>query len=293
VTAGAPGVDRGLRAAGRSSRLPLHGVTALTSPAASLLTMVALWYVLIAAAHGNALVTKDPLDVVRYLVGGPGAGAHRGTMGRTLLTTLAHAGLGYAAGTVLATAVACVFVLFRAVERTFMPLVMVIRTTPIVAMAPLLTLLFGRGLLAVTVITALIVAFPSLVNLLFGLRSAQPEALDLLEAYGASRLTTLRKVRLPGAVPAFFAAARIAVPGAIIGALVSEWLATGNGLGYQMLISTTTFDYAGLWTSVVVVTLVSIAVYELVGGVEAIVERRMTQAGAAVGQTDLEPRSSG
>lgn len=258
-------------------------ITALASPAASLATMIALWYLLIAAAHGNALVTKDPAAVIRYLFTGAGAGTHRGVLSHQLLTTLRDASLGYLTGTVVAVAVACLFVLLRSLEQTFMPIVMVMRTTPVVAMAPLLTLLFGNGLLTVTVITTMIVAFPSLVNLLFGLRSAEPEALDLMDSYGASPLMTLWKVRLPGALPAFFASARIAVPSAMIGALVSEWLATGQGMGYQMLISSTTFDYAGLWTSVVVLTVVAVAIYEVVGGVEGIVVRRIMPQEASEG----------
>jgi ABC-type nitrate/sulfonate/bicarbonate transport system permease component len=250
--------------------------TALISPLLSLAVVVGLWYLLIEAAHGNALVTKDPAAVFRYLFTDPGAAASRSTMLHQLGRTLRDAGLGYAVGSVIAAAVACAFVLFRPVEQTLMPVVMTLRTAPIVAMAPLLTLLFGHGLLTVAVVSSIVVFFPSLVNMLFGLRSATPDTIDLMRAYGASRLVILWKVRVPSAAPAFFASARIAVPGAFIGALVAEWLATGQGMGYQMLISSTTFDYAGLWTSVVVLTLVSVLVYALVGVVEVIVLARLS-----------------
>jgi len=250
-------------------------LSGLGSALVSLATVVALWYLLIAAAHGNALVTKDPVDVFRYLFTGPDAGSHLHTIGAQLRVTLRDAAVGYLVGTAVAVVVACLFVLVRSVEQTFMPMIMVMRTTPVVAMAPLLTLLFGHGLLTVTVICTVIVFFPTLVNMTFGLRSAPPESLDLMDSYGAGRLMTLRKVRLPSALPAFFASAHIAVPSAMIGALVAEWLATGNGMGYQMLISTTTFDYAGLWTSVVVLTVVTVAIYSLVGIVESAVVGRV------------------
>lgn len=264
---------------------PLRRVgLALVSPLVSLATVLGLWYLLIAAAHGNALVTKDPPAVFRYLFTDPGAGSARSTILHQLLRTLRDAGLGYAAGTLVAAAVACLFVLFRPAEQTLMPVVLILRTAPIVAMAPLLTLLFGHGLLAVTVISSIVVFFPSLVNIIFGLRSATSETIELMNAYGASRLVTLWMVRIPSAAPAFFASARIAVPGAIVGALVAEWLATGQGMGYQMLISATTFDYGGLWASVVILTIVSVLLYALVGVVESTVVGRLLPTGDSRGR---------
>lgn len=117
----------------------------------------------------------------------------------------------------------------------------------------------------------MVVFFPSLVNTVFGLRSAPPHAVDLCRAYGASTWTTLRTVSLPSALPAVFASARIAVPSAVIGALLAEWLATGRGLGYQMLQDTSAFGYDDLWASAVVLCLASVALYALVGVVEAAV----------------------
>jgi len=264
---------RELSRRGRTPTLRRFSASA-ASPAVSLLTVLGLWYLLIAAAHGNELVSKNPLDVYRYLFVGSAAGSHLSLLGHQLLTTLRDAGLGYAAGMAVSVLVAAAFVLFPAVEQMFLPVVMVFRTAPIVAMTPLLTLVFGRGLVTVSVVSTIIVFFPTLVNVLFGLRSAAKESLDLMDAYGASRYRTLFSVQAPTAVPAFFVSARVAVPGAIIGALVAEWLATGQGMGYQMLISSTTFDYAGLWSAVVVLTVVSVLLYSAVGLVENAVVAR-------------------
>ena len=74
-----------------------------------------------------------------------------------------------------------------------------------------------------------------------------------MHGYGASRITTLRKVQFPGALPALFASARIAAPLALIGALLAEWLATGQGVGYLMLTSSNQGDYDMMWASVVLV----------------------------------------
>ncbi|MDX6208209.1 MAG: hypothetical protein QOE24_600, partial [Frankiales bacterium] len=117
-----------------------------------------------------------------------------------------------------------------------------------------------------------------LVIMVFGLRSAPRQAADLCRAYGASPWMTLRKVALPSALPSLFASARIAVPGALIGSLLAEWLATGKGLGAQMLSDGATFLYDDLWASVVVITVTSVLIYAAVGVLETAVLARFGPA---------------
>jgi ABC-type nitrate/sulfonate/bicarbonate transport system permease component len=162
-------------------------------------------------------------------------------------------------------------VLRRVVQQTFMPVALMLRAVPLVALVPLLTLIFGRDILAVTVIGGIVCFFPALVNIMHGLRSTPRSSLDLMASYGASKLTTLRKVLIPSALPSIFASLRINVPASIIGALLAEWLATGKGSGAEMLTVVNTFDYGELWSAVVLVTLVSIVIYSLVSALEAAV----------------------
>ncbi|SNQ46415.1 ABC-type nitrate/sulfonate/bicarbonate transport system, permease component [Frankia canadensis] len=246
----------------------------MLSVVASVAVIIGLWYAFIAVFDLNSLVAKDPKAVWDYLFTAEKAPRSRRVILDGLWRTLGDAGMGYLVGTAAAIVVAVTFVLFRSVERALMPVALTLRSVPLVAMIPLLTLVFGRGLTAVGVIAGIIVFFPSLVNLVFGLRSGPPAAADLVLAYGGGPATVLRKVSLPSALPALFVSARIAVPGAIIGALLAEWLATGKGLGYSMQRAQQTFDYGGVWASVVVITAASIALYAVVGVIEAIVLAR-------------------
>ncbi|WP_018503768.1 ABC transporter permease [Parafrankia discariae] len=246
----------------------------LLSVVASTAVIVGLWYAFIEAFDLNALVAKDPGAVWEYLFTEPDAAQNRDVILSGLWHTLGDAAVGYVAGTLAALGAAVAFVLNRAVEQSLMPVAMTLRSVPLVAMTPLLTLVFGRGLLAVSVIAGIVVFFPSLVNLVFGLRSGPAAAADLVVAYGGGPFTVLRKVALPSALPALFVSARISVPGAIIGALLAEWLATGKGLGYFMQRAQQTFDYGGVWASVVVITAASVAVYALLGLAEAVVLAR-------------------
>jgi ABC-type nitrate/sulfonate/bicarbonate transport system permease component len=254
----------------------------LGSVLVSVLVTLVLWEGFIRLYHVDPVIAKDPLDVWRYLFtqhadkvhGFRSAAGNRRILFHNLKTTLRDAGLGYVAGIVLAMVVASFFVLQRTVEQTFMPVALVLRSVPLVAMAPLITLIFGRDILAVAVIGGIVCFFPALVNIMFGLRATPASSLDLMAAYGASKLTTLRMVLIPSAMPSVFASLRINVPAAIIGALLAEWLATGKGSGNEMLTVVNTFDYGELWSAVVLVTLVSMVLYSVVSAVEAAVLAR-------------------
>ncbi|MDQ0935623.1 ABC transporter permease [Streptomyces turgidiscabies] len=232
--------------------------------------VVVLWVIFLQVYDLDPLVAKSPADIYHYLFTGADAGAHRSLVASGLGRTLLDAGFGFVAGLVAAVAVAVVFVLLRSVEQALLPMAVVVRSVPLVAMTPLITLIFGRGLMATTVISGLIVFFPALVTMSFGLRSASRQAADLCRAYGADGWTVARKVMLPSAVPAFFASARVGVPGALIGAMLAEWLSTGQGLGYAMLKDSSTFDYDHLWASVAVLTAVSALCYNVIAALETV-----------------------
>jgi ABC-type nitrate/sulfonate/bicarbonate transport system permease component len=240
----------------------------------SLAVILGAWQGLIEYFSVNPLVARSPADVWTYLLTSQEASAHRGLVWNGLSITLIDAGFGLVAGLVAAAVVAIVFVLSSMVERAFLPVAMIVRSVPLIAMTPVIILVFGRELLATTVICGMVVFFPALVNIVSGLRSASPQAADLVRAYGGSTWTTMRKVMIPSALPSFFTAARISAPAAIVGALLAEWLATGQGIGYQMLADVTTFDSDNLWTSVVVVTLASLLIYSLINVLEGFVLAR-------------------
>jgi ABC-type nitrate/sulfonate/bicarbonate transport system permease component len=272
---GAPAVDGPMTVNSGAARLLRN----LGSVLVSVLVTLVLWEGFIRLYHVDHVIAKDPLDVWRYVFtqhadkvhGFHSAAQNRHVLLLNLKTTMRDSLLGYVAGIVLAMVVASTFVLQRTVEQTFMPVALVLRSVPLVAMAPLITLIFGRDILAVAVIGGIVCFFPALVNIMYGLRATPGSSLDLMASYGASRFATLRKVLIPSAMPSIFASLRINVPAAIIGALLAEWLATGKGSGNEMLTVVNTFDYGELWSAVVLVTVVSMLLYSVVSAVEAAV----------------------
>lgn len=254
-------------------------VRPLANALVTLAVIIGLWFGFLKAFSLDPLVAKSPVDVWNYLTSGSagltGAAARSsvfGGLGRTLLDAL----LGFAAGLVAAVAVALSFVLSRTVAGMLLPLAVLVRSVPLVAMTPVLTLVFGRGVMATTVISGIVVFFPALVTMTYGLRSASRQSADLVRAYGGGTATVARKVMVPSSLPALFASARIAVPGAVIGAMLAEWLATGKGMGYGMLQDANAFNYVDIWASVALLTGVSVLLYNLIAIAESAVLARFS-----------------
>lgn len=143
-------------------------------------------------------------------------------------------GLSASFGVAFACAVAMCHV--KLIERAVMPLAVVLNVTPIVAITPGLAVFFGLGSTPKYLVTGIIVFFPLLVNCLVGLRSVDPEALEVFHSLHASRLEILWRLRLPNSLPFLFAGLRIALPLSIIGAVVAEFLVSGTAGGLGALI---------------------------------------------------------
>ncbi|MBB2946513.1 ABC-type nitrate/sulfonate/bicarbonate transport system permease component [Actinoplanes lutulentus] len=243
--------------------------------AVSIIAIVVLWVAGLRLFQVPAFVGKGPLDVIDYFFTLPKAAQNRSEALHLLGATLGDALVGFAAGLGVALVIAALFQLVQSVESALMPIVLLLQSVPLIAMAPILVLIFGRSTVTVAVMGGLVVLFPALVNITFGLRSAPRTAIDLVTVYGATRWQALRKVALPSAWPALFAAVRISVPGAITGALIAEWLATGKGIGYAIVAAVGESRIGAVWALAVLITLATLLLYQLIGVIESAVLTRM------------------
>ena len=237
---------------------------------------IVLWIVVLAVFDVNPLIGARPWQVWSYLVTDDDAAAHVDTLGTALGVTLRDTAIGYVVGIIAAATIAIVFVLSRVVEDALMPIMLVVRTMPLVVLTPLITFMLGNGLGSVIVVIVLVVFFPAVVMIVEGLRSASPQLVDYVRVYRGSRVTLLRTVLLPSAVPALFAAARLTVPAAAAGALIAEWLATGDGLGGLISRSAGAFAYTQMWSAAVIATAVTMFAYAVMSVIDAIVVGRFS-----------------
>jgi len=268
----------------RRESLPRTALRALLGLVGTIALVLAVWWLLASAVPGGRAVARGPVEVIGYFATNEThiaslSGATQ-TAVESLLTALGRtaldAGVGFVVGTLLSVVMAVIVHEFRVVEAVLMPLSIALRSIPIVAAMPLLALVFGRDIVAVTVLITLMTFFPTLVNLLLAMRSAPQGAVDLLRVTGASRLQTIGKLLVPYAVPALLASIKIALPLSIGAAMVAEWLATGQGLGASMTVAATMSDYDFVWGGVAAVLLVSLLLYQVAGYFEARVARRLS-----------------
>jgi ABC-type nitrate/sulfonate/bicarbonate transport system permease component len=267
------------REARRSTRQAL-GRSILTF-VLTLVAVVVIWVGALWVFQISPYVGKGPVDVWNFLMTVPNAATNRAQLFGQLAETLGHAAVGFGAGLAVALLVAVVFQLSKGVEHALMPLAMLLRSVPLVAMAPVIILIFGREFASVAVIGGIVVLFPALVTIAFGLKSASPQMNDLVAVYGGGSFTLLRKVALPSSLPEFFAAIRISVPGALTGALLAEWLAVGGGIGGAVGGYIAAAQFSAMWTAVVLVTGTALVIYNLVQIIESVVLARMGMADRA------------
>jgi NitT/TauT family transport system permease protein len=215
-------------------------------PFAGVLGALAVWAALVRFLDVPPYIAPSPQAVALTLV------AKYELLLRNLLPTATEAVLGFLLGNVAAIAIATVFVHNKTMEEAFFPVVVLINTIPVVAKAPILVLLLGNGMEPKIAIAALICLFPTLVNMVRGLESVNPQAIELMRVLSASRREVFFKLRVQNSLPYLFSALKIAASTAVIGAIVGEWIGSTVGIGALIIQATYNFDSALLYATVIV-----------------------------------------
>jgi ABC-type nitrate/sulfonate/bicarbonate transport system permease component len=267
-------LDSGMSHRTARRALPRAALVWVAKLASTVLFVLVVWTVLVKFSGLSSYFVKTPIDVWNYMFTGPEAANYRHSLFANFGHTLTDAGSGWLAGTVAALLAASAIMTFPSVGAAVMPFVIVMRSVPLIAMCPLIGLVFGQGLLGITVIAGIVTFVPSLVTVVDGLRSAPNAAMDLIRCYGGGRRAALSKLRFPFAAPAIFAAAKISMPGAMLGAVLAEWLITGHGLGYEMSYDVISSNFGDLWASITVILVASLALYFTVGAIEGATRQR-------------------
>ena len=245
----------------RRRRLP-RGLQAAAPPL--LLTAFALlaWHVVAARSGLSAFILPSPADVAR-------AGWEtRSLLGASIGTTMLETGIGLAVALVLGVAIAAAMALSTFLRRALYPILVASQTVQILAIAPLLIIWFGFGLLPKVIIVVLVCFFPLAVNTADGLASPDPALVALLRSMGARRRQIWRMVRLPAALPSFFSGLRAAVTYSVVGATIGEWVGGSAGLGLYMLRSKNALATDQVFVAIVITTAISIGLFALVYVIE-------------------------
>jgi NitT/TauT family transport system permease protein len=181
------------------------------------------------------------------------------------LATLVEIGLGFAVGAGTGLLVGYALARSALVERIISPYVVAAQATPILALAPLLALWFGPGLMSKVVICGLIVFFPIAVSTMVGVRSVDRGLLELARSFRATRRQVLTTLEIPGALPSILGGMRVGVTLAVVGAIVGEWAGADRGLGVLVnLARGSLFDIPLMFATLATIAMVGIALYLVV-----------------------------
>lgn len=225
----------------------------------------------IAAAFGQPFQRNADYSLANYLI-------------EQALYTWGEALLGFALGAVIGVVLASIFVHSGLLERAFVPYVVASQTIPIVALAPLIVVSFGRGLTSVVIISTYLTFFPVTIAVLRGLRSPDPRAMELMRSYAASKWDIYRKVRLPASIAYLFTALKVAAAASIVGTIIGEGPGgVPQGLGRAILNFNQQYVTGPekLWATILVAAALGVGFFLIVRVVELLIVRRSTETATA------------
>ncbi|MEU4656406.1 ABC transporter permease subunit [Streptomyces sp. NPDC023723] len=228
----------------------------------TVLALVLAWELWVRLRHLNEIVVPAPYVVVSDVFGHPSA--YTGALAHTVLNSVVGLVLGMGLGVCCAVAVWS----SRLVSGLLTPLMLIMRSVPVVAMIPVIAFVAGYGAAAVTTVTTLVSFFPTFVMVLSGLRSAPPAMTDVFTVLGASRPMVLRRLLLPHAVPHLLVALRLTAPSAVLAAMLAEYLLGRDGLGTLFADATIFVAPQRAWGGALIATVVSVACFVTARGAE-------------------------
>jgi NitT/TauT family transport system permease protein len=186
------------------------------------------------------------------------------------LSTGAVAVAGFVIGCTLAMILALMSLMHPSVERAILRLGLALYAVPIIVVAPIFVLWLGAGTRPRIALSALAVFFGVLVNAVRGLRAVDRNRVEFLRVVSASRLQTLRHLRIPSALPYLINGFKVAAPAAVFGAVVGEWVGANQGLGVVLLYSLFQYQVAQLWAAMILTTVLALAGYGVFGLAEKV-----------------------
>lgn len=223
-----------------------------------------LWELSVLVFKPSPLILPAPSAVIAEFLTTPGVFLRHS--GYTLAITAA----GFAIAVILGVLLAVGIVYSRFLERTVYTLLVALNSIPKVALAPLFVIWLGTGTEPKLAVAVMLAIFPIVIDTVLGLRSVDPDMLSLARVSKASPLQVLWKIRFPCALPSLFAGMKVAISFALVGAIVGEFVAGGNGLGFQILVAQGQFDTARVFVSLLLLGLMGTVLFYAVDFAERV-----------------------
>mgnify|MGYP000170991689 CR=1 FL=1 len=233
-------------------------------PALTLALILPAWELICRLFEVPSYILPTPSDIYQAFIA-----VDLDRWGLHLWATLKVALVGFALSMLISIPLAMLMVNSKYLSKTLYPILVVVQSTPVVAIAPLLITMFGSGEAPRLAITCLITFFPLVVSATTGMMATPNELIDLSRSLRAPRYKEIFAIRLPYALPHIFSGMKVAVTLAIIGAVVAEFVAAEQGLGYFIQFSTSFFKVPQAFAALIFLSIVSLGLFKLVHWVQA------------------------
>jgi len=222
------------------------------------LGLVLIWQAIVLLTGVPPYILPDPLSVVEAAL------SHSEALFEHSVTTLIEIVAGLLIGTLLGASNAIFMIASLSLKRWLLPVLVISQAIPVFALAPMLILWLGYGMASKIAMAVLIIFFPVTAAFYDGLRSTEPEWLELAQVMNAKPLAVIRHVRMPAALPAFASGIRVATATAPIGAVVGEWVGSSKGLGFYMLHANARMQIDIMFAALAVLAVLALSLYFLV-----------------------------
>jgi NitT/TauT family transport system permease protein len=242
----------------RAARATRTRVTAVLAPTGVVIALLVLWEASTRVFGVPAFLLPPPSAIMLAMA------KHGPLLAVATGVTTLEIVLGFALSVVVGIPLALMIFLWRPFARAVLPLLISSQAMPKVAVAPLLLVWFGFGLVPKVLIAFLIAFFPVVINTAVGLAAIEPEKIHLARSMGLGAMETFFKIRLPDALPAIFAGLKISITLAVVGAVVGEFVGGDAGLGYLLMVANGSMDTQLLFAGIVCLTILGVALYLLV-----------------------------
>jgi len=224
--------------------------------------LIVLWEVLTRAFEVPNFLLPAPTDIVRLTI------AEWPLIQMHSLATIWAIASGYVVAALFALAVSALMIRYPLVEKLIMPIFVGLQSVPKIAIAPLILVWIGAGPGSKIMVVASIAFFPVVINTMVGFKEVDRGLTDVFRSVDASERQMFFRLRLPYAMPYIFAGLRIATTLAVLGAIVAEWLAASNGLGYLVLSGSFNFNTARSFAAIIALAVIGTAFFSLMSWVE-------------------------
>jgi NitT/TauT family transport system permease protein len=235
------------------------------SPLLLVVGLVVLWQVLTRWLDIPAFLLPAPTDIMRLAIDEwPLIQMHS-------LATIWSIAAGYVCAAGFALAVSALMIRFPLAERLIMPIFVGLQSVPKIAIAPLILVWVGAGIGSKILVVGAISFFPIVINTMVGFKEVDRGLADVFRSVDASERQMFLKLRLPYAMPYIFAGLRIATTLSVLGAIVAEWLAASNGLGYLVLSGSFNFNTARSFAAIIALAVIGTVFFNLMSWIERLI----------------------